>query len=174
MPTQKKIETVKKLTQNLAEAKSFVLAAYEGLKTSEIDGLKKEVEAKGSKFLVVKNTLTSLALEQRGIELPSEVLNGSTAILLNSQPGLEGLKALTKFAKSLGREVLKIKLGFFDGRVFNGAETLTMASLPGREVLLSQFLGLMNSPLTNFVAVLKADQRKLAVMLNEVAKKKSA
>lgn len=171
MPTNKKIEIIKNLTQNLKEAKSFVISAYQGLKTSQIEALKKDIEKDKGKLMVAKNTLIGIALKERKIEVPEEVLSGPTALLLNFDDGGKALKSFVDFAKKNGPEALKIKLSYFEGKILDGAQTLALSALPPREVLLTKILGLMNSPIQNLVTVLKADQRKLVVVLDEIAKK---
>jgi large subunit ribosomal protein L10 len=172
MPTAKKVEIVKGLNQNLKEAKSFVISAYQGLKTSQVETLKKEIEKDKAKLLVAKNTLINIALKEHKIEVPQEALSGPTALLLNFGDGVKALKSFVDFAKKIGPETLKIKVSYFEGKILDAAQTVALSALPAREVLAAKILGLMNSPIANFVTVLKADQRKLVTVLSEIAKKK--
>lgn len=172
MPTTKKIEIVEKLGKDLKEAKSFVITSYQGLKTLQVEALKKELEKNKGRLLVAKNTLISIVLKEHKIEIPQEALSGPTALLLNFDDGVKALKSFVDFAKKFGPEALKIKLSYFEGKILDGAQTLALSALPSREVLLTKILGLMNSPIQNFVTVLKADQRKLVMVLSEIAKRK--
>lgn len=172
MATTKKVEIVKNLSQNLKGVKSFVISSYQGLKTSQIENLKKEIEKDKGKLVVAKNTLINIALKESKIEVPQEVLSGPTALLLNFEEGVKSLKSFVDFAKKIGPEALKIKLGYFEGKILDGAQTVALSQLPSREVLVAKILGLMNAPLQNFVVVLKADQRKLVMVLSEISKRK--
>jgi large subunit ribosomal protein L10 len=51
---------------------------------------------------------------------------------------------------------------------------VALSRLPGREQLLAQLLGAIQSPLAGLVTVLNAPARNLAVVLNQVAEQKSA
>lgn len=172
MPTNKKIEIVEKLNKDIKEAKSFVVTSYQGLKTLQVEALKKEIEKDKGKLMVAKNTLINIVLKEHKIEVPEDVLTGPTAILLNFDDGVKALKSFVDFAKKNAPEALKVKLSYFEGKILDAAQTVALSALPAREVLAGKILGLMNSPLTNFVTVLKADQRKLVIILNEISKRK--
>lgn len=171
MPSPKKIEIVKKLKETLEGAKSLVLTRYQGLSTSQLDNLKKEMEKSGAKLLVVKNTLLKVVLDDLKINLPDEVFQGPTAVILAFDEGLKSLKGLSAFAKTTeGRP--EIKLSFIEGQLFNKDQSLVLSTLPGREVLVGKFLGLLSSPIQRLVVSLKSDQRKLIFVLNEISRKK--
>lgn len=172
MPTTKKVEIVKKLNKSLKDAKSFVITSYQGLKTSQVEALKKEIEKDRGKLVVAKNTLFNIALKKQKIEVPDEVLSGQNALFLSFDEGVKALKSFVAFAKKEAAESLIIKLGYFEGKILDAASTITLSALPPREVLAAKVLGLMNAPLVNFVTVLKADQRKLVFVLSEIIKKK--
>ena len=171
MPTTKKVEIVDNLVKSLKEAKSFVITSYQGLKTSRVEALKKEIEKDKGRLVVAKNTLINIALKERKVEVPEDVLSGPNALLLSFSDAVAALKSFVTFAKKEGPEALKIKLSYFEGKILDAASTMTLSALPSRGELAAKVLGLMNAPLQNFVTVLKADQRKLVIVLNEIAKK---
>lgn len=172
MPSTKKLELVKKLNETLKEAKGLVLTHYQGLSTFQLENLKKDVAKANGRLLVSKNTLLKVVLRQLKIRLPEVILKGPTAVVLVFDDGLAVLKSLVNFAKNAnGRPSLR--LSFIDGEIHDENQSLTLASLQSRAVLLAKFLGLLESPLRRLATSLKSDQRKLVIVLNEVAKKKS-
>ena len=170
MPTAKKVEIVTELTESLIKAKSFVLTDYQGLSTFQLESLKKEVEKVNAKLVVTKNTLLNLALKTLKIEMPEEVFKGTTALLINFSEDLGSLKSLVSFAK--GTNLPKIKIGYFENTTYSPVEVIELSTLPSREIMLAKFLGLLISPLQRLVNSFKSDQRELAFVLNEIAKKK--
>ena len=57
MIKQEKIETVKKLSESLKEAASFVLLNYQGLGVESLRKLRTQLEKNNSSLRVAKNTL---------------------------------------------------------------------------------------------------------------------
>ena len=71
---------------------------------------------------------------------------------------LSSAAALNNFAKR--NKFLKILGGIFEKRYIGADRVIALASIPSREVLLSQFLNIINSP-----------KRGLVVALSEIAKR---
>lgn len=169
MPSTKKIELVKKLNETLKGVKGLILTNYQGLSTFQLEKLKRDVEKAHGKVVVAKNTLLKVVFRQLKIKLPETILKGPTAVVLTFDEGLEALKSLVAFAKkSEGRPSLR--LSFIDGQIYDQNQSLTLASLESREILLAKFLGHLSSPLRRLVTSLKSDQRKLVLVLNQVAR----
>ena len=90
-------------------------------------------------------------------EMPK--MEGETAVVYASGDALSSAAALNNFAKR--NKFLKILGGIFEKRYIGADRVIALASIPSREVLLSQFLNIINSP-----------KRGLVVALSEIAKKK--
>ncbi len=67
----------------------------------------------------------------------------------------------------------KIRGGVLEGKPLTAAEISALASLPPREVLLAQLLGLLRAPATRLVRVLNEPGSALARLLDAVGKKTS-
>ena len=92
-----------------------------------------------------------------GGEMPK--MEGEMAIVYASGDALSSAGALNNFAKS--NKFLKILGGIFESRYIGADRVIALASIPSREVLLSQILNIISSP-----------KRGLVVALAEIAKKK--
>ena len=99
----------------------------------------------------------------------ADKLEGPTAIVLERGDAIAAMKIVFEFAKT--HESLKIQGGFFDGKVVTDKELKAIASLPSRNVLLSQLLGTLQAPMVNLVSVLQAPMRDLVGVLDQIAKK---
>ena len=80
-------------------------------------------------------------------------------------------KALTKFAKDV--PALTFKGALLDGKIVPAAEIEAIATLPSREELVAKLLFMLQTPIRNLVTVLSANQRNLAVVLDQIAQSKS-
>ena len=70
------------------------------------------------------------------------------------------------------KEILKLKTVLFEGKVLPSEEAKNISKLPSREVLLAQFVGMLQSPMTKFAATISAPMQKLVGALNALKDKK--
>ena len=155
---QKK-EEVSKLAKKMKEAKIILLTDYRGINVADVTELRAELRKSNSEYKVIKNNITKRALAEAGIEGLDELLEGPTAVIMNSEDYLDAAKAIYNFSK--GNEFYKIKGGVIDGKVMTAEEIITLAKLPSRETLLSMLAG-----------ALLGNISKLAVALDQVRAQK--
>ncbi len=165
-----KQQTVQALREKLSISKSVVLTDYRGLKVSEITQLRAELRKAGVEFRVVKNTITSFAIQEIGLEDLEAHLKGPTAIAFGIEDPVAPAKILADFAKT--HKNLKIKAGVVEGQVIGADGVIALAELPSREVLLAKVVGMFQAPITSWVNVLQAPIRSLANVLDSVRKQK--
>ena len=155
---QKK-EEVKKLAEEMKEAKLILLTDYRGINVENDTTLRKDLRNANAKYSIIKNNITKRALAECGIEGLDDKLEGPTAVVLSNEDYLEPSKIIYNFTKN--NEYYKIKGGVIDGKVMTAEEIITLAKLPSRETLLSMLAG-----------ALLGNISKIAVALNEVKKQK--
>ena len=155
---QKK-EEVKKLAEEMKEAKLILLTDYRGINVENDTTLRKDLRNANAKYSIIKNNITRRALAECGIEGLDDKLEGPTAVILSNEDYLEPSKIIYNFTKN--NEYYKIKGGVIDGKVMTAEEIITLAKLPSRETLLSMLAG-----------ALLGNISKIAVALNEVKKQK--
>ena len=166
MKKAEKILFVDNLTAELSSAKSLVLINYTGLSVKAQQDLKKRLKEVGAKMLVVKNTLLKRASERAEIDkevLTDEVLSGQTALIISSGDPISFIQVLGKFAKE--NDVPKMKVGIVESLFQNNEALIKLATLPGRDVLLSQLLETLMSPSYGLVATLNGNLQKLIYIL---------
>lgn len=168
MPAQAKIEKVKELSDRLDRAKAVVLTDYRGLTVSQLDELRKKVEAAGAEFEVTKNTLLSRSLGEK--QVPDEALEGPTATLFAYEDEVAPLKALQDFIKTYN--LPNVKVGFLGKDLLNASQVSELAKLPSREVLLGKLVGSLKGSQYGLVSVLSGNIRKLVYALDAVSKSK--
>ena len=163
MPTPKKIEIVNNLKEEFAASSAYIFADYRGMTVERISELRNALWKLGANFSVAKNTLI-----EKAINIKNE---GPTAVLFAKDNPLAALKTLVEFTKN--NPALKVKGGSFEGRVYSGEEIIIITKLPSREVLLGQLAGSLISPIQRLLGALSENQRKLVIVLNSIASKKS-
>jgi len=169
MPTEQKAKAVQELEKQAREAKGLIITSFKALKTVEFNEMRAKLRPLKGEYRVVKNSLTRIALKNAGMPELADMLDGPTAVVLESGDAIATTKAVFEFAKTHGN--LKINGGFFDGKVISGKDLKAIASLPSREALLARLLGTLQAPMVNLVSVLQAPMRDLVGVLDQVAKK---
>ena len=168
----KKEEIIKGLEKTAKEAKSVVFVNFHGLNVTGETALRGQLRSQGVGYQVARKTLLRKAFTGKAEgeipELPGEV---AIAYLSALPTGQAGDKAGSEDSTAPAREVfnfgkahqgvLKILGGIFAGKFADSAFMMEIATIPSREVLLSKIAFLLKSPM-----------QRLAIAVNEVAKKK--
>lgn len=171
MPNLKNQEALKDLTEKFKSMKGMIMTEYHGLSVSQISELRNSLRKSGCEYLVVKNTLSKIALKEIGMEAANEYFEGPTAIVVESDDPVSPAKVVSEFAKKCDK--LVIKAGILDGKVIAEKEIKALASLPTKEVLIGKMLGSMNAPISGFVNVLNGTIRSFVCVLNAIKEKQT-
>jgi large subunit ribosomal protein L10 len=157
---------VAELTERLRTTETLVVADYRGLTMPQIDELRGKLLEHGARFAVVKNTLTRRAAEAAGNDALLALLEGPTAIAFLESGGdpVAVAKALVDAARTT--RVLAVRGGLLEGRPIESSEIESLAKLPPVDVLRSQVLGAVTSPLTAIVGLFTAPLQNLYGLLD--------
>lgn len=134
-----KKQVVSEIKDKVSNSKSYILFDYRGLTDAESKELRLKLRDNGSEYKVYKNTLMTRAFNDLEVDL-GDNLNGPSALALSSDE-VAAVKVLSDFAKD--HDALKIKVGVVDGKVSSKEELAKLASIPGRETLLTMLASSM-------------------------------
>jgi large subunit ribosomal protein L10 len=172
---ERKEQIVAELVEKLNGTQGVVFADYKGLTHKQLEDLKRELKKMDATIVIAKNSLVKISLgkiEKYSAHKDNENLNLPTATLLINGDYVEPLKRLQKAIKEYG--LPKVKFGIIDGQALDESGVLKIASLPNRETLIAQLVGVLNSPIQGLVVTLNAPIQKLAMVLNAIAQNKPA
>jgi large subunit ribosomal protein L10 len=110
----------------------------------------------------VKNTFLRRAVSDAGLPELSD-LKGQNAIVTGEKDVAAAAKVLKNFTAEFKKP--EVRVGIIDKLVVSKEQIQQIADLPSREVLLAQFLGLLNQPATMLVRVLNEPATALARVL---------
>jgi large subunit ribosomal protein L10 len=161
-----KEQVVAELAERLRTSDTLIVADYRGLTMPQIDALRGELLKHGARFQVVKNTLTRRAVEVAGTEHLLAMLEGPTAIAFVEAEGDPAAVAKALAAAARETQVIELRGGVMQGRPVTAAEIATLATLPSMDVLRSQVLGTITSPLTTIVALFNAPLQNLIGLID--------
>lgn len=158
MPSSKVLEQKKQAVAALAEelknSCAGVIVNYSGITVADDTKLRADLRAAGVKYSVVKNTLLKLAAGDASIEIPEEVLNGTTAIATSAEDYVAAARILCKYANT--SKTFAVKSGYIDGQVISVDKIESLAKLPSREILLATVCNAFNAPISAFARAVQA------------------
>lgn len=172
MPSQKNIHGLAEIKHNLDTAKAVILADYAGLSVADQTSLRAKIAAAGADFMVAKNNLLKLALEEKLGGLPrdvADVLRGPTAVIFAQTDAVMATKAVAEFAKD--KDLPKIKIGLMDAKILSVKDIETLSQLPSREQLLATLLAQLQAPAQALVRQIAAPAQLLVYALDAIARK---
>jgi large subunit ribosomal protein L10 len=161
----KKQELVAKLSAELNQAGSAIVATFGKLTVAQDFELRKTVRSAGGRYRVVKNKLVERAAQGTQLEAALKDLAGVTSIAFTAGDPVALAKALQKYIKD--NPEFSVKAGILQGRVLTVTEVSALATLPSRDELMSKLLFLINSPAQRLATVMGATGRDLAVVVNQ-------
>ena len=158
MPREKKAQIIDQLTEVFTKSNYIILTDYRGLAAGEINDLRRRLTEAQAQYRVVKNSLARFAAERAGRDELVSSFEGPVAIAFGNGDITEPAKVLTDFIRTT-RSPLSIKGGLLGTRRLTADNVEALATLPSREVLISQIIGGMNSPLTRLATLLASPLR---------------
>jgi large subunit ribosomal protein L10 len=154
----KKEEIVKEIDQAVKESGSLVFVNFHGMTVGDETALRRDLRNQGVSYKVSRKTLLKRALQGKAEgEIPE--LTGEVAIAY-SKDETSSAREVYNFQKT-HKDALRIIGGIFAGKFVDAGRMMEIATIPSKEVLLSKLAFLFKSPM-----------QRMALAINEVAKKK--
>jgi large subunit ribosomal protein L10 len=136
-----------------AKAQTLVIAEYRGITVADMTKLRSSARSNGVSLSVLKNTLARRAVAGSAFDVVADQMTGPL-IYGFSVDAVAAAKVVADFAKT--NDKLVIRGGAFAGKALDVNGVKQLASIPSKEVLLAQLLGLMQSPISRTARVLAA------------------
>ena len=150
---QEKQAVVAEVGAQVAQAQTVVLAEYRSIAVADITKLRANARQSGVYLRVLKNTLARRAVQGTPFEGLAEQMVGPLLYGISAD-AVAAAKVVHEFAKT--NDKLVIKAGAYNGKVMDVAGVTALATVPSKEVLLAQLLGLLQSPVSGLARVLAA------------------
>lgn len=164
---QTKVATVKEIEDKLKNAKSVIFMNFHGLNTMEDANLRRKFREANVAYHVYKNNLVRIALNNLGITGLDEQLTGQLSMAFSNADEVAAAK-IVKDEKF--QDKMEFQFGLLGDKILSAAEVSQLASLPSRETLIAQLMGLINSGARNIATVINAVPRNLAMVINAAHK----
>ena len=176
MPVSKaKKQTILQELQDLvSRQKAVVFADFAGVKTSDLNALKKQLQKVNSVLRVSKKTLLELAFKNKhGADLGAKVrgLKGQVAAIIGLADEVQPAKLAYQFAKA--NDKFKLLGGVVNQQFVELAMIEQLALLPSPLELKARFVGAIAGPLTGLVCLMNNQLSQLVYVLDALKTKRA-
>jgi large subunit ribosomal protein L10 len=169
MRKEQKTAVVENLSGTFKKATIALVSEYRGMTVAETTEVRRKLRAVRGELKVAKNTLIRRALKDTGYASLEDKLGGPVGLIVSNEDPVEIAKTVVGF-KDLG-EKFKLRGGVVDGIPVTVAEIQALATLPPKEVVLAQLLGLIQAPASQLVRLLNEPGSMLARLVDAIGKK---
>ena len=164
---------VAEIRERMGRAPVMYLTDFSGLNVKSMTVLRQKLRDNGAEFVVGKNRLVKLALQDTDMPDISEALKGPTGVVFGYEDAVSAAKVLTDFAKD-NNDRPTFKAGVLENKLLDATQIDALAKLPPREVLLAELAGAMAAPMAALASVLEAKTQEMAGILDAYKAKKEA
>ena len=144
---------IDEIKDKFERAESAVVIDYMGITVEQADAMRKKLREAEVDYTVYKNTLVKRAIAGTEYEKMAEVLEGPSAFAFSYSDATAPARVLNDAIKEFKK--MEFKGGFVEGDYYDKDAIVQVASIPSRDVLISKFMGSIQSPIGNFARVVK-------------------
>ena len=169
MKKEEKTALVDDLKARLGRASLVLVSEYKGMTAGEAADVRRRLRAARGELRVAKNTLVRRAIEGTDYAGLGEKLGGPVGLILSFEDPIEIAKTVVGL-RELG-DKFKLRGGVLGGQPLTPEEIQALATLPPKEVVMAQLLGLLKAPATRLVRLLNEPGSMLVRALDAIGKK---
>lgn len=146
---------LEEVKEQIEKSGSFIVTGYQNLTGEKAFEFRRVLDKTGGYFEVIRKRLLIEAARQIGVEFKAEELPGHVGVILGSVDPLEATKAIATFANE-NENTLTLLGGFIDQQKVSQKDAQRLATLPGKEELRAQIIGLFVAPMTGVLGTMEA------------------
>ncbi len=161
----KKGEILRDLQEIFKNSLSIVFVNFHGLTSNDVNEVRSTLKKEHVGYLVAKKTLARKALGDMKVEGVQPDFTGELGIVYGIDTKADATAAVRgvyAFQKKLENKI-SILGGVFEGKYSSKDEMVAIAQIPSIQTLRGMFVNVINSPI-----------QRMAIAMNEIAKKKTA
>ena len=161
---------VEEFRGRLEDSPALFLTDFTGLDVKSMTTLRQELKKNGAEFLVVKNRLVKLALDELTLPDISEFLLGPTGVVIGYSGPVEAAKTVADFAKA-HQDKPTFKVAVLDNSLLDAEQIGALAKLPPRDQLLAMLAGALEGPMSGLAGAMEAKLQEMSGLLEALKEK---
>ena len=170
---ERKEELVGVYGELLGQATGFVLADYKGISVSQVNTMRDKLRDVDGAYVIVKNTLFKIALQNAGWPVPENLLAGPTGVIF----GAANFPAVAKVSLGFVKDyegLFTVKGGVMAGQILTDKQVDTVSNLPSLDELRAQIIGLISQPASGLAGVINSAVAAVPQVLQAYVSKNEA
>ncbi|MBU3958453.1 MAG: 50S ribosomal protein L10 [Candidatus Omnitrophica bacterium] len=160
------------IKSNLKESSAFFVVKHSGLSSPDLSTLRQSLRSINATLFVVKNSIARRALKSSDLEDFNKLIEGPCGLVFVKEGPVDTCRLLYNFSRE--HVQLKIEGGLVKNRIIEKKDIEALAQLPSLEVLRTQLVVVLNSPILRLAIVLKQVLRKFVYCLDQIKQKKTS
>lgn len=133
----------------------FFVAQYVKLDANKANQFRREMAKVGVNFEVIRKRVLLKAATTAGFALSLDTLPGHIGVLFTHNDPIETAKAVLKYSGD-NDNCVELLAGRVEGHMIAADEVKQLAKLPSKKEMQAQFLGLLEAPMSQTLAVFEA------------------
>jgi large subunit ribosomal protein L10 len=146
---------LQEIQDQIESSQSLVIAMYQKMDPNLSSDFRTNLAKTGGSFEIVKKRMLIKAAEKAGFSLDRENLQGHIGVIFASTDPVETTKYVYDFSKG-NKENFTVLGGRFEGKTCSEKDLELISQLPSRDGMRAQFLGLLEAPMSQTLAVMEA------------------
>ena len=143
------------IEDKIGQSTSLVLLKYQNMTPNKAADFRSKVVGSGGLFQVMRKRIFIKAAAAAGIEFDLAALEGHVGVVFAYQDPVPVTKLIYEFSKE-NDQALEVLCGRFEGKLFTAGDVKQISNLPSRDEMRAQFLGTLEAPLSQTLAVMEA------------------
>lgn len=161
---KKKEELLETYKDQIGTASAIVFTNYRGKSVARLRSLRAKLEPTQTSYVVIKNSIFGIALDQSERVRPEDLLTGPNAVAFIGEDIGKGVTALKDWIKA--ERIGEIQGAILGNSVLDAKSAESLADLPTKEQALSMVLGAINAPASSLARILTAPTSSLVRVIN--------
>ncbi len=166
---QEKTDLLKKYKEAIEQNEGYIIVRSDNIDTITLSQLKQDLKEIDADFMVVKNTIFKIALEETKQPLETQKFSGASAIITFNEDPTQPAKLVKKIQQEM--ELLEPRYGVVEKGYIDSKKIMELAEIPPREQLYAQLLGSLNAPLSGAMNTLTGNVKGFTRILQTLSEK---
>lgn len=161
---QKKEELVVRYKELIKNSSALVFTNYKGTSVAQVRALRNALKNTNTTYVVVKNSLLGIALQQSGRVVPESLLKGANGVAFLGEDIGKSVSALNDWIKAA--KIVEVTGALLETSIIEGNSAAQLSDLPTKEQVRAQLLGVISGPARSLVQMVNAPGASLARVIN--------
>jgi len=165
-------EKMKQETEEKFKASnSFIITTFNNFPVIQAEELRGKLRKVNSRFMVLKNSIARRALKDAKLDDVMPMIDGACAAILTEDEVIDASRVVNDFIKD--NESVNIIGGYSaEMGILDAGKIKELASLPSKDALRAQFVGVLKAPINGFHGALSGILRNFVSVLNQLKEKR--